>query len=223
MNTLWKYIGRMCSAVFFFFFFFAAVFILLIISQEIIMTCCMDDASWQGRKHCSEWCVHSSVQVNVVLGMTGTDYRMTRQATGVGVGSRQSVCVWECLCVSISICVLCLQTSDGMWGSRGKTVSLWVVYTCNLLRSDQLEPIMPHCFSFISHFFLSLGLCASILSPSFFFSLQWEPALLQRERWGKDGGREKRHTRKSLEDWWWEMEIGGWLGEQRRKVDGIEQ
>lgn len=165
MEVHWKNV--FCS-LFFLLLFFAAVLILLIISQEIIMTCCMDDASWQGRKHCSEWCVHSSVQVNVVLGMTGTDYRMTRQATGVGVGSRQSVCVSVCLCVIISICVLCLRASDGVWGSRGKTVSLWVVYSCNLLRSDQLEPIMPHCFFFISHFFLSLGLCASILSLRLF-------------------------------------------------------
>lgn len=145
--------------------------------------------------------------------------------TGHRCGCRlKAECVWVCLCVSISICVLCLQTSDGMWGSRGKTVSLWVVYSCNLLRSDQLEPIMPHCFSFISHFFLSLGLCASILSLRLFsFHCSGSQLCCRGKDGVKMGGGEKRHTRKSLEDWWWEMEIGGWLGEQRRKVDGIEQ
>lgn len=49
--------------------------------------------------------------LHVTLGIKSSDYRMARQATGVGVGLGEGVSLRApvCVCESVNICVLCFR------------------------------------------------------------------------------------------------------------------
>lgn len=79
----------------------------------------------------------------VMLGIKNSDCRMARQA-GHRCGCRlRGGCVSACVCVGESLCVVFACKRQGVRLKR-QNGDLLVLYSCNLLRSDQPEPIMQH-------------------------------------------------------------------------------
>lgn len=139
---------------------FAAVLIFVINSQEVIMSWCMGDAFCQGRRQCVEWRVQSSAVC--CMKCWKLKRRMARQATGVGVGSGKGVFVCVSLRESWPSCVVFACEWQGVRLKR-QNGDLLVLYSCNLLRSDQPEPIMQH-WANTTLLFLHLSLLSLSLS-----------------------------------------------------------
>ncbi len=171
----------------------------------------------------------------VILGIKSSDYRMARQATGVSVGSGEGVSLYVSACereLALECCVCVRWQGVRLKGQKG---DLLVLYSCNLLRSDQPDPIMQHWAKYqtalsssLTSLSLSESLCAPPPPPSLFTFHCSGSQLCCRGKNGVKMEREKeRQARKSWEDGWWEMEIGlrKGLRKQRRrwKVDGTEQ